>query len=547
MLVDREPKESLVRASAVSRPNSVLFSTSAVRGIAAFLLFLLVVVTLQILSGAYGAEFGGYPDEPAHYVTSLMVRDFIAGFDWRSPMEFARNYYHYYPKVAFGHWPPFFYVVQAIWMLLFSAARASIRLEIAFTTALLAYSVYSQARRWFSGYASPVLAGLLTVCLPLVQLYADEEMAETLLTLLCFWAAVYFAKYLDSGKWQDNLKFGVFLALAVLTKGNGWLLVGIVPIAILLTRRFRAVATWQFWVGPLLVGITCVPWQLFTLDLAERGWTGGNQPSFHYTLAAIGQFGIILLELAGLTFGLMALLGLIVAVLVPALRGAVKSAPAVMFGLLISTWIFHAIVPAGVEDRKMVIAIPALILFLFAGGYWLADRLPLGYRLSRWRTQILAGAAIVVFSFEAFAIPHQQHYGYAEVAGYIVSKPEFQGKTILVSDNTVGEGLLISELAMREHPPDNVIVRGTKTFADVDWTGDNYRSLYSTPEQITQAIHNRRVDIVVVDTFGGGRDFEHNRLLREALRKTSDFQLVRSFPGESPEGKATILVYRVKS
>src|SRR5258705_5496858 len=92
----------------------------------AFALFVGVTVALQILGGAYQAEFGGYPDEPAHYVTSLMVRDYIAGMDYTDPMTFARNYYAHYPKVAIGHWPPFLYLIQGLWMLVLPTSRTSI-------------------------------------------------------------------------------------------------------------------------------------------------------------------------------------------------------------------------------------------------------------------------------------------------------------------------------------------------------------------------------------------------------------------------------------
>jgi hypothetical protein len=47
-------------------------------GIVAFAVLLGFVVILQVLGGAYASGFGGYPDEPAHLVTALMVRDFIA-------------------------------------------------------------------------------------------------------------------------------------------------------------------------------------------------------------------------------------------------------------------------------------------------------------------------------------------------------------------------------------------------------------------------------------------------------------------------------------
>src|ERR1700758_3440929 len=77
-------------------------------GVVVFVALLGFVVILQFLGGAYASGFGGYPDEPAHLVTSLMVRDFLASLDFRHSWQFAQQYYYHYPKVAIGVWPPGF-------------------------------------------------------------------------------------------------------------------------------------------------------------------------------------------------------------------------------------------------------------------------------------------------------------------------------------------------------------------------------------------------------------------------------------------------------
>jgi hypothetical protein len=61
------------------------------QSVAVFAALLGLVVTLQVLGGAYASGFGGYRDEPAHLVTSLMVRDFLAGLDFRHPWQFPSN------------------------------------------------------------------------------------------------------------------------------------------------------------------------------------------------------------------------------------------------------------------------------------------------------------------------------------------------------------------------------------------------------------------------------------------------------------------------
>ncbi len=69
-----------------------------------------------------------------------MVRDYLANLaslNFSGPMEFAENYYVHYPEVALGHWPPTFYVVQALWTLPFSASRGSVILLMSVLTAIL--------------------------------------------------------------------------------------------------------------------------------------------------------------------------------------------------------------------------------------------------------------------------------------------------------------------------------------------------------------------------------------------------------------------------
>lgn len=549
VVLGQEADLAPVRESALKTRPTHFPPPVALRSGALLLAFLALAVGLQIASGAYHAEFGGYPDEPAHYVTSLMVRDYVTAPKPLVPMQFALNFYDHYPKVAFGHWPPFFYVVQAFWMILFSPSRASIRLELAFTTALLAYAVYGEARRWFSGkfgWKAGVLAGLLTVCVPLVQLYTDEEMAETLLTLLCFWSAIYFVRYLESERWQDNLWFAAFFSLAVLTKGSGWLLLFIPPIALLLTGKLRLLFRRSFWLSALLIGVLCIPWQMITMQVVERGWVAGSAPNPHYTLNALGQFLHIFLAIMGPGLSALVAIGICVALLPLRFRKPIAAGPAVMLALILAVWIFHSLVPAGVEDRKALIAVPALILFLFSGGFWVADHLPLGARLAKWRPALVAIAAALLFSIQTFAIPHITHYGYTEAAHFITSDARFDGATVLVSSDSAGEGLLVSEIAMDEPRPSRVILRATKALAHVDWSGANYHSLFSTAAGVTNYLEQRGVQLVVVDTFPPLIHFLHDDLLKAAAHDSGHMHLVATVPAGSSAATGQVQIFELR-
>jgi len=166
-----------------------------IRFMSCFLLFLFFQLFLQVTSGAFTNEFGGSPDEAGHYVTGLMVRDYIASFQLNSPMRYAENYYIHYPKVALGHWPPFFYVVQTLWMLLFSSSRLSMIFLMAIITTLLSMTVFLVLKKEL-GSRLGIFSGLLVIAIPLVQQYSGMLMAETLVALLCLLGGIKFWKVL---------------------------------------------------------------------------------------------------------------------------------------------------------------------------------------------------------------------------------------------------------------------------------------------------------------------------------------------------------------
>jgi len=118
-------------------------------GISTFAILFAWTVLLQWGAGAYRSEFSGYPDEPAHYVSGLMVRDYLMAGLPRNPLAFAENYYLHYPKVAIGMWGPLLHLSEGVWMCLFTSSRTSILLMMALITAALAFTLSRVLRAEF--------------------------------------------------------------------------------------------------------------------------------------------------------------------------------------------------------------------------------------------------------------------------------------------------------------------------------------------------------------------------------------------------------------
>ncbi|HWD97987.1 MAG TPA: hypothetical protein VG345_03085, partial [Bryobacteraceae bacterium] len=153
---------------------------------------------LQIIAGAWTGEFSGYPDEAAHFTTGLMLRDYIAHGLQGNPIRYAENYYLHYPKVAIGHWPPLFHLIEALWLLVFPVSRISVMALMALYCAVIAALI----ARWVApqyGNAAGWATGALFVALPLVQEQTSMVMAEGLLAIFAFLAASAYSRYLAEG------------------------------------------------------------------------------------------------------------------------------------------------------------------------------------------------------------------------------------------------------------------------------------------------------------------------------------------------------------
>ncbi len=188
-----------------------------------------------------------------------------------------------------------------------------------------------------------------------------------------------------------------------------------------------------------------------------------------------------------------------------------------------------------------------MIYFLFAGGIWLADRIPFGIPI-RWRRAIVAVLGAFAFATTAFTIPRASHFGYREAARFIVSDPSLRNATLMVSSGSIGEGLLISEIAMCEPRPRDTILRATKQLAEVDWAGTHYRSFYKTPAELLRYLNGAHIAGVVLDDYRSESTFPHQELVERTIEENpGDFQLLAVFPGRADGTPGKVKVYRVLS
>lgn len=498
-----------------------------------FLAFLAVAFFYQWQEGAYESEFGSHPDEAAHYVTGLMIRDYIASGLHGSPLAYADNYYKHYPKVALGNWPPVFYLLQAPWMILFGAGRAPALWLMAAITAAFSTLLFNILRNKF-GRIIAATGTLIFISLPLTQKYSGMIMDEMLTGLLMFGAAIYFGRFLDNEHAADAIGFGVFASLAILTKGSGLALGLVPPLAILWTQKFAILKRPALWLSAGIVALLAGPWTWHFRDQCKSGW---EEPSisWHYTSQALVYFPWKLFIALGVILTALALAGILNALFK---RRTNQGQRASFVALIFSVLIFQSIIPASREARHLVSAIPAAIFFAMAGLVCLIERIDQKGKGFKNATAVACGVLLIIFfssvlypgdravwfsslgeqpRLSPFRFSWKGYSGFGPVVERLLADSANRNDVFLISSDARGEGMFVSEVAMRDgRRPSLTIQRASKLLASSAWNGSGYKTSFGTPEAVKQELLNSPVQFIVIDN-AIPNPREHNRLLRTAV------------------------------
>lgn len=504
-----------------------------------FILALDLAFAWQRAVGAHRSEFGGHPDEAGHYVTGLFVRDaavmagrYAAGDRPGPPMqvgkEFADTYYAHYPKIGLGVWPPVFYLVQAAWTLPFSPSRQSVMLLLCALAAAVALQLF-RALRTECGVWPAALGAALLLSLPLFRESFGMVMAETLSALLMFSAMLAWGAFLDRERRGDALRFGLFAALAILTKGTGLALALAAPLAMLFTRKFHLLKRPALWSTVLLVVMVAGPWTWVTRNLGKGGWVEPGL-AWSFTREALPFY----VTKFGLAVGLLPLLLFGVGVLVKVRAGASQQGRWAAAGaLIVAVLVFQSLVPVGFEARHLVPTLPAAMMFVVAGIGAVARRMsPIKFgtpvsSVVTWPWPLIlvsAGVFTVIFPLK-----FKDYSGFGPLAQAVIDDTTMKD-VVLVSSDARGEGMFISEVAMREARPGHVIHRASKTLASSAWSGRGYAPRFDEDEELLAFLTSGKIQYLVLDdAVPEDKRRKHQEQLRRVVAQHEErFWLVAS-------------------
>lgn len=480
---------------------------------AACLILNLVFVTTR---GAWESDLAGDPDEAAHAVTSLMLRDYLAG-GWRQPpMTFAQQYYADFPKVALGHYPPGFYLLAGAWMLPGASVQSLLILQCLLAASLAALT-YRQASNLMSIPAA-LMAGLLVSLLPVSLKQNLLIMSDTLMVLLSVLAAVSWKDYLNRPSLHRAAGFGLLAAAAILTKGSAMALCIIPPLTTVLCSQWRLLKTVSWWFSAVPVAALAGPWMLYSAKITAEGMI--HVPLREFAPEALVFYVCELPRMLGILLTLLAIAGIALLLKTSRSQGRDSALSAAFCSMLAGTVLIILLVPAGLAGRYLLPALPALLV----GAMLAADRLSL--RLRQYRS--LGLVAIVAVGLGGLAeLPLKEVHGFGSAVGK--SLPDYASKQAthwLIASDPRGEGAVIAAAAFtcpQRSPSLLRVHRGSKELASSDWMGRGYQPVFVDNDQLLDHLDKLKITRVFVDLSAPpDRQQPHERQLLMAMQSAND-------------------------
>ena len=469
----------------------------------------LVFVTTQ---GAWQSDLAGDPDEAAHAVTSLMLRDYLAGGWKQPPMTFAQQYYADFPKVALGHYPPGYYLLAGAWMLPGASVPALFVLQAALGAALCAvlYRIVSKAGGTWAGVVSALLMSMLPTGLKQIQLV----MSDTLVVLLGLTAALIWRDYLNRPTVRRSLGFGLVAAAAILTKGSAMGLCVIPPLATLLCGRLGLLKRVSWWLCAVPVLLIAAPWMLYSSKITAEGM-------LHVSLAeflpeATAYYLKALPRALGWPLALLAPAGVVLMLwLSRGGRGKHATQSAALGALAFGALLIILLVPAGMTERYLLPAMPVLLagVLTATGMLWQPGS----------RGQAIALLAVMAAALPMVGWPEKRVSGFStSVARAGVPAGAISRQTNwLVASDPRGEGAVIAAAAFdcpQRYPSPLRVYRGSKELSSSDWMGRGYKPAFNTPKELLEHLDRLKITRVFVDlSVPANQRKEHERLLEAAL------------------------------
>lgn len=499
---------------------------------------LLFCAFLQWRSGAYSSDLAANPDEPAHVVSGLMVHDYFKhllspqGSHWPlNPRAFAETYYVHFPKVAIGHWPPLFYLGQAIWMFIFGRSKVALLALMLVITAGTAVMILKEARI-IDGEINAFVMVTAFLLLPITQRSLYSVMPEAPLAFL-FSAAMIIGGQAFEGRRKWWIPFWLLVMAAMSVNARSAALVPAPWIAMLLAGKKDLLKLRALWAAAVLALLLSLPWLFF-----------GHQ---------IGRLRLMSLIVKAALFPVHAYLCLgpllFSLVVLGALTAPYREQPrlAMVTGVLLGTWMISSLAMVPWDDRYFICAVPACMVLAALGMRKVAGvaSRAFGWRL---RASAIALATLVLVVALAYALPLEKKpsAAYAPFAASILTGPDGNRAVYLIAGDADFEGAFVEDFALLDPAANHYILRASKELVLTNWSLSHYQPLFKDPAEMAAFLDQSWISLIVIQ-----KDFERPdvQMLRTTMHELHWRQV--SAPGGTlayqrttplPQGKMRIRI-----
>lgn len=442
------------------------------------------VLLAQWALDCWRSGWSGNVDAPAHLVSSLAIRQYaLDGLPGATPpLEFAHAFYHRFPKVAIGHWPPLFHSTLAAWLLLapvkpafILAFQAILAGLLAALTTLLGSRLLGARRAALAGFAAAVSAPVLTS--------AILVMADVLVAVWIACGLLAFQRYWRKPGAAPSLAFGFSLAAALLTKPSGAALALVPPLCVLFARRWPLLRLSSFWLLFLPAILLYGPWHIIFRDAAFDGLIIPRRIQSRFLIIPLKNLRLLATSI-GWIFLPVALWF--------AARMRTRRRWTILAGGAVAPYVFFGLIFPVSELRHYTTAAPSLAI-LAAGGIAALAR--------KWNRRLEPALwAVFVVSLLASARLPRSGFGTPAAVSALLRNPAPQ--TWLVAGDAAFEGDVIAEAAIRRPSSGLTVYRASKLFIAGNWTGRANRLIIQSPAEGRSLLERCNIETVILGNRG---------------------------------------------
>ena len=242
----------------ILRSNCVLFAVLAIAA---------ACIAHRISLGEFHLNF----DESLHAMSGYFFLDFARDLPLSHPVRYAQLYYAHYPALSgLIHWPPFFYLCEALSFGVFGPSVESARFTVLCFSLLGIFFWFGLVKK-FLGQWPAAFSVLMGSLVPSMLLYEKSVMLEVPALAISSAVIYYWVRYCQDERVRDLYIVAVFMALSLSSSTRRFALCRFACLRCSRLRKWRLVLRWHTLFAMALVAcaIGYYYYLLFTLHWAS--------------------------------------------------------------------------------------------------------------------------------------------------------------------------------------------------------------------------------------------------------------------------------------